>query len=163
MPSVDNIEQVYDVESPLEEAVKAILDALGFNTYTRTNAPDLSKEIERVEVIAKLGAATGHLRTLPMIAGGLTVRPDQWQCQLALQLITRAEVGDTTHTTRRATLRNVAAGLQHTVSLPFHAILGQVMDSGTSHTLKPSDGFEFTTLTYNFTIGVLPDAWPQTI
>lgn len=77
MPSVDNIEQVYDVESPLEEAVKAILDALGFNTYTRTNAPDLSKEIERVEVIAKLGAATGHLRTLPMIAGGLTVRPDQ--------------------------------------------------------------------------------------
>lgn len=161
MPLASNLEEIYDLESPLEEAIKVALDALGFATFTRTNAPTLSHEIERVEVVAKLGQATGHLRTSPAVGGGIVAVPDQWQCQLALQLITRADEGSTYHVTRRATLRNSAAGLSRSISLPFHCIAGLLYDAGTSHTLKPTDGFEFSTLSYNFVLGVKPDAWPN--
>jgi hypothetical protein len=159
MPLADTLEDLYNFDG-IEEGTRAVFEAANMVAYTRQNAATLEKETERIEIRYRLGGATGHFRVM---ADG-SKRPDAWDGQLLLQVVTPCAANDH-HTRQVALARSVAANLEALLNkdgvLPYHWINDIPMDAGTTPTIKTEDGYEYTTLTYNLPVCIRSEAWPE--
>lgn len=166
MPSANTIEELYDIENPMDAGALTLLVNAGVPAYTRLTLPRLSKPVPRVEVQFRLGSATGHKRVM---ADG-TMRNDAWEAQLALQIITRPGVESDVHDSAsdehgalRSLVRSKAEAMFMDLDdlLPYHSV-NNIDDSGTTATLKSEDGFDVSTIIYALHVNIRTNAWPET-
>jgi hypothetical protein len=157
------LEALYDPETDFERAIsKLAVESFGFETViTRENAREFDKPTDRLEIRFRNGEATGHKQQCP---DGF-LRLDAWRGQLSLQVITSLRKTDeNVHGKQRAQIRafaSILAGCQELNDLlPFHSV-NDVVDTGTTPTIKTEDGYEATTLNYSVHFNVRLDAWPQ--
>lgn len=152
---------LYDVETAVEEAVRAVFQTYSLNPYTRKNAPQLKTQVERVELRFRLGETTQHFTEDKQ---GV-LRHDSWTGTLTVQLFTKSAPNDDAHPKKRATIRALLADIQTLLNdpaiLPLHSINDVSVDTGTSPALKLEDGFELSSLNFNLAVCIRPDAWPE--
>jgi len=166
---------IYDFESAVEEAVKAIFDDAGVTAWTAVGRPDettaddaaqpLQKERPRVEIQYINGA--GQRRFLPIAGDNSCTREQAWIGQIRIDAITDATVA--AHRSFIATVRNVMAiiitvinGGQSQGGKPLltHHKLQIVTDGGSSQRYKTDEGYFQTTLLYGTHLSVQQNAWP---
>jgi hypothetical protein len=158
-----NLEDLYDPETDFERAISqlAIRETVSEIVITRENAKEFEKPTDRLEVRFRNGEATGHKQLCP---DGFS-RPDAWRGQLSIQVITALRnTSENVHGKQRAQVRAFVSMLAQSKDLSdllqFHAV-NDILDTGTTPTIKSADGYEATTLTYSVHFNVRPDAWPQ--
>lgn len=164
--SAPSYEQIYDIETPIEEATASFLRNAGFFAVTRLNAnEDFQKQRPRVEIRALLGGPTpqAHVRLIPAT---FEQHIDIFRFTLHIQCVTELRAADTNNQMPiyRARIRRQTADISKTfiddTLLPYHAVC-RCWAAGTEYLLNQEEGLEYSTLNYEGDVMVRPSAWPE--
>lgn len=159
------LNDIYKLRSQLESSMASSLTAAGFAVVTRANAPaDFQQIRPRIELKAKIGAATGHRNICP---DGLA-RYDCYRVTFAVQVVSApsndgiSDLHEQLIGKLRATMEMLA---QYTAAdetnFPNVFLALPLRDSGTVDTLKSEDGVEYSVLTWESIAKIRESAWPQ--
>lgn len=171
---------IYDFESIIENAVKAVFTAAGLTCFTPQDAAtiDFQKERPRVEVEYQHGVGQNQWHIEQTAPNAFKDRRERaWKGQLVVALVTEANI--TIHCAYRAQVRSIMAGLwnqingdgaedcpwQYSVNgtptdgkLRNHK-LHYVGDAGTSPIYPMDQGMFKTTMNFNVDLSVQENAW----
>jgi hypothetical protein len=160
------IEQLLDLRPVIEEDFRNAFIAQDINAFTRQNAPaNFRLQRPRVEIKAKIGAATGHRFVCP--DGGL--RYDVWMFSLAIMCVTTPQNGDSAENLQQnqyvANVRQLTSILAQgswgdEINFPNHYIAEPLKDMGTDENLKTDDNIEYSVLSFDGKIAVRQEVWP---
>ena len=156
MATVASSLDVYDFESVIECAVKAVLEANDLTTYTSADA-SVERVLPRVEVAFSPGGETGHAEFLPNGTDG-ELLANEWLGSLALMVIVKSNAVDDLKV-NRAKVRDVAARFRTLLDAEcaLHSIL-EVRGAGASPSFATEKGWLACTLRYNVKFGLVPGA-----
>ena len=155
MATVASSLDVYDFESVIEGAAKAVLEAHDLTTYTSADA-SVERVLPRVEVAFSPGGETGHAENVPGASGELLA--NEWLGSLALMVIVKSNAVEELRA-NRAKVRDVAARFRTTLdaACALHSIL-EVKGAGASPVFATEKGWLACTLRYNVRFGLVPGA-----
>ena len=151
--------QVYDFESALETAVKAVFTALDITCFIPSDDPTFQRNLPRVELQVLTGPASGHLQPVTFDSVASRLVYDAWDAVLMIDCYTKANHAE--HVGYRAAIRAAASRIIYLATLDYHEI-HDVTPAGTSPTLKPEDGSYQTRLQYTLKFCVKHTEWPVT-
>jgi hypothetical protein len=149
-------EQIYNFETTLENAVKAILVAAGLTCYASEDAAATERTRPRVEIMFTPGAASDHLQLV-----GSERRCDSFSGSLILSAITDMKDGIASHMTYRAALRSIGARLIYSLdatALPYHEV-HDIAAGGSTPTISPAEGVWESRQLYNVKFNIKQSAW----
>lgn len=157
------LDDLFELRTASEEAIRATFVAMQFTAITRANAPvDFQKARPRIEIKCSIGAATGHRFFCP----DNIARYDRWRLSLALQCITAPDNDGTSalHEVFTSRVRNTVATLAQQswsdlVNFPLHRLAEPFRDTGDQSTLKTEEGVEYTVLSFSNVICIRETAW----
>jgi hypothetical protein len=159
-----NIDDLMNVEPALEDGIRLILSAEGIIAITRQNAPEsFQTERPRVEIKAKVGAATGHRH---VTAGGV-IQYDTWFFDLALRAVVQphnVEADNLLANQYIARLRGLASTFGQStwtdeINFPNHLIVEPLKDMTTDRTLQADDNDEFAILNFSGIVQIRTASW----
>lgn len=159
-----NLEDLYDIETALEEGFAAQLRALFVSpnaerVFTRLNAvEDFQKNRPRVEVRVAVGQQNSHKA---LCLDGQE-RNDQWSFTILFQLVTEpvnVPADNTLHPNLRKVLRSymstAAQGTWNdTANFPYHLVSEALLEAGTVPTLLEEDGVEYSNISWSGDVAV---------
>ena len=161
-----NLDLLMDVEPAVAEGVRGWLSAQGIAAYTRQNAPGSFQSIRpRVEVLCKLGAATGHRSVI----GGV-IYHDTWRFNLALRVVVEPQNEEQSNLVHDQLVSRVR-GMMKTfgqatwldfVNFQYHLIVEPLEDTTSDNSLQAVDNEEFCILTFSGIVQIRTDAWNNT-
>ena len=148
--------EIYNFETIIENAVKAILVAADLTCYASEDAAVLQRTRPRVEIMFTPGAASDHLQ---LVSG--EQRHDTFSGSLILSAITDMADGIVSHMSYRASLRSIGARLIYSLddtALPYHEV-HEITPGGSSPTISPADGLWESRQLYNIKFNIKSSAW----
>lgn len=162
--SAPSYDQIYDIETPLEEAVASKLREAGFFVITRRNvSQEFQQQRPRCEVRVNLGGPTSqaHFHLIPET---LEQHIDMFKFTLQVQVVTEltAAAANMQLPTYRARVRRLLGGAEKTLIdndlLPYHFIC-RIWTAGTDYVLDQETGTEYSTLNYEGEVMIRASAW----
>ena len=164
MPQAPSYEPIYDLETPLEEAVAALLVAAGFSALTRLNSnAEFQQQRPRVTIIARETGPTAqaHFHLVPETH---EKHIDMFAMSLSLELVTEpTATGNTQHPLYRTRIRRIMAKFGPAFPdidlLPYHVVC-RCWTGGSDPRFDTENGIEKTTFTYSLDYMIRSDAWP---
>jgi hypothetical protein len=173
---------VYDFESIVETAAKAVLTSLETKSFTTTDKPDFQKDRPRVEIKFTLGAdlqqfavvlpdADGNLVNIavdPTVAVGVSQqdlfyarRESAWAFNLRFDLLTGMDLAQ--HIEYRAEVRCALARFWRLINgapgMTRHCVQLAKGGGGSPILVSPETGIMKTEMSFSGTISVQADAW----
>jgi hypothetical protein len=155
---------LYDFETVLPSAAKAVFAAAGLAAYTLADTPTVQRSRPRVEIIYRHGGNSSPAQIHRMTDG--TYRVAAFRGELSIYVITDADAtGRSAHSAYRAQVRAVLASLPFVLNaganppLPKHAIHFPPVSESEEHGIRQADGFEQTTFTWNINFSIQANAW----
>ena len=161
-----NLQLLMNVKPSIEEGLRGWFDAQAISSFTRQNAPESFQTVRpRVEILCKIGAATGHRNVI----GGVYYS-DTWQFDLALRVVTEpqnTEENDLLYDQFVAQVRGMMqtfgqATWVDQINFPYHLIVEPLKDTTTDDNLKSDDNEEFAVLTFSGIVQIRTNAWNNT-
>lgn len=171
-------EELFDIETPLEESFKALLTAAAMDAFTRKNAftsgdvdeqglpiPAFQKIRPRVEIRAQLlgPSPQAHYHLLEPDETHI----DMFRFAVVFQVVDECiakPADNTAHPLHRARVRWTVSCPERKITtdtMPFHEIaLRSFRPTGSELSIRDEQGCEFSMLRYEGDIFILPDAWP---
>jgi hypothetical protein len=160
----DTYAKIYDPETAFEQAICSLVNAAGLVGIIGDNSADIESldsndEVERVEIRFRNGEATGHRFVFP----DTSMVPDAWRGQLAFAIVSKYSATTNNHGKHRAIVRRLASQLIYTLNqdgvLPHHYV-NDVLDVGTTPSIKAKDGIITSAVVYAVHFNVRPEVWP---
>ena len=167
MPATNYI-QIYDLVTPIDNAVKSKLEAAELAVLTiLSSAADFQKIRPRVFILPKIGTPTGHIRLIHSAAEGEETNNeyhhDQYNFSLQLEFLSnrtpestashRQYVAQVRREMMRFTDQHIDASL-----MPYHVICN-CKPAGEEYAINEDSGTEQTILNYTGVIIIRDDAW----
>lgn len=149
--------EIYDYESAIESAVKALFTADEVTCYTPADDPEFQRSIPRVELQVIAGPATGHIQLLTLDGEHESHVYDSWTGALLIACITKAQHAE--HVSYRAHIRAKLARVRQG-TMDHHNLI-DLTPAGTTPMLKPQEGIYESRLTYSIAFCVKKSAWPN--
>jgi tetraacyldisaccharide-1-P 4'-kinase len=151
---------IYDFETPIQAAFKALLTEAGLSAFTPDDTIDFQKDRPRVEI---LFTDSGANNSRHQICPDGKYRHDLYKGTVTLAVITnpRTENGEqtTTHQEYKAKVRQVMAEA-YTAELDDFEIR-YVTPAGSTPKISPEDGVEVSNLVYNIDFNIKATSWPN--
>lgn|GEM_PF-1749358 len=153
-PATD-INDIYDYETAIETAVKTLLTDNGITAVRQRDTAELATP--RVDVQFAVGAGEDHSH---VFRNG-EQRPDIFNGNLRLQVVTSRNQNDTNHGTFRAKVREAIYKWRDSLNpiLAYHAVL-KVLESGTVPDIVEDQDQDVSIVNFNIVFCVRADAWP---
>lgn len=158
------INALTNLRPAVEEGFRGLLCSQGITAYTRQNAPEnFQNDRPRVEVLCKIGAATGHRHCAP--PGVLQF--DTWYFDLALRAVAdpqNDELNNLLIDDLVSQLRGMASTFgqstwEDLVNFPNHLIVEALKDTTTDDSLHADDNEESSVLTFSGIVQIRTNAW----
>lgn len=151
-----SIISLYEFEDAIETAVKALMTTNSITAYRQRDTTTVVTPYVDIQLTAGGGIEHYH---------GFTDgsrRPDVFSGSLAVGIVTDRGVNAVSHSTFRATVRNIIAGFMENINplLSYHAILN-VLEAGTSPTLLTEENQDRSVVNFAIQFCIRTDAWPN--
>lgn len=162
----DNLGQLLDLETPLENGVREAFDALDLSAYSELNASTVfQKKRPRLEIRARMGSGTGHVYVSQATG---KEQEDQWDCTVEVSCIVAPENKEENNSLLpqlAAAVRQYMgqigdAALYDTDNFPFHCFNDRLQSVGVEYNVEPEHGCSWRKLTFRGTWGIRGNAWP---
>ena len=161
-----NLELLFNPRPQIEEGLRGWFDAQAINCFTRQNAPESFQTVRpRIELLCKIGAATGHRSVI----GGV-LYDDTWQFDLAIRVVAEPQNTEASNLAYDQFVAQVR-GMMKTfgqatwvdqINFPYHLIVEPLKDTTTDDNLKTDDNEEFAVLTFSGIVQIRTNAWNNT-
>lgn len=153
-----------NIRPAIEEGARGWFEAQAINALTRQNAPaDVQGPRPRVEIMAKIGAATGHRHVTP--SGELL--NDTWAFDMAVRCVCdpqneeadNQELNQLVARTRGMMQTFAQATWVDLINFPYHLIVEPLKDTTTDDTLHADNNEEFSILNFSGIVQIRTAAW----
>lgn len=145
---------LYQVEEYLEDGISSLLQAAGLTVFTQRSASELSTP--RVSVQAALGSESGHVFYADFNG---EIRPDQWECDVRVQIVTDRTNSAVSHRTYKGLVRDAFAKWHSSFNLTYHHVYDWQAVS-TAPTVASDEDQDITELNFLCKVAIRADAWP---
>ena len=162
-----------DARPAIEEGFRALFTALGINAFTRRNAPeDFQTTRPRVEIHAKIGAATGHKFVSTATTTATGGQPgvlfnDTWNFEIVLRCVTEPQNTEGDNQLNDLFVSQIRGMAQtfgqstwtDTADFPNHLIVEPLKDTTTNDNLQSDDNDEYSDLSFSGIVQVRTASW----
>ena len=155
--SAPDFKTVYQFETAIETAVKNLLAANGLASVQQRGAANLTTP--RAAVLLQVGRANGQMFKAP---GWNNTRPAQWNGSLQISIATNRTRNDSSHDVYRGTIRDLLYNWRTNftaANLPYHQFV-DCFESGTTAATDAGNNEDVSSILFEITFGIRPDAWP---